>query len=299
MFTRMLLRQANYILQEVVRSLKNNSLLNFAAVGTTAISLFVLGVGLLLMINTNQIANTVESNIEIMVFLKEDVSEKEALAMEPLFNRISGVKEVDFISREEALISLEKQMGEETNLRDSLGDQNPLPDAYKIKTRDPHEVETVAAEISRLPGVEKVRYGQEVVKKLLQLTNWARIISLIVIVLLGASAIFLIATTTRLTLFARRREVNVMKYVGATDWFVRWPFLLEGIILGGVGALLAVGVLYLSYGTLTAKLQETVSFLPLVSDSSYMLWVFGGLLAAGIVLGAVGSAISVRKYLRV
>jgi len=90
-----------------------------------------------------------------------------------------------------------------------------------------------------------------------------------------------------------------MKYVGATDWFVRWPFLLEGIILGCVGALLAVGVLYLSYGTLTAKLQETISFLPLISDGRYLMWIYEGLLAGGIVLGAIGSAISVRKYLRV
>ena len=299
MFTLMLLRQAYYILQEVFRSLKRNSLLNFAAVGTTAISLFVLGVGLLLVVNTNQITSTMESNIEIMVYLKEDISEKEALSLEPLFSRISEVKEVDFISRDEALVSLEEQMGEETNLRDSLGDENPLPNAYKIKTSEPREVGAVAAEVGRFPGVEKVRYGQEVVEKLLKLTNWAHTIGLIILALLGVSAIFLIATTTRLTLFARRQEINIMKYVGATDWFVRWPFLLEGIILGCVGALLAVGVLYLSYGTLTAKLQETLSFLPLVSDGSYLLWIFGGLLAGGIVFGAIGSVISVRKYLRV
>lgn len=298
-FMRMLLRTIYYILQEVFRSLKRNSLLNFAAVGTTAISLFILGVGLLLVINTNQIASSVESNIEIMVFLKEDVSEKEALSMEPLFNRISGVKEADFISRSDALASLEEQMGKGSDLRDSLGDQNPLPDAYKIKTRDPREVGAVAAEIDRLPGVEKVRYGQEVVEKLFKLTNWVRTIGLIVIGLLGTSAIFLIATTTRLTLFARRREISIMKYVGATDWFVRWPFLLEGIILGCVGAMLAVGVLYLSYGTLTAKLQEAISFLPLVSDGRQLLRIFEGLLAGGIVLGAIGSIISVRKYLHV
>lgn len=299
MFTRMLHRQVYYILQEVFRSFKRNSLLNFAAVGITAISLLVLGAGLLLVINTNQITSTMESNIEIMVFLKEDISEKEALSMEPLFNKISGVKEVYFITRDEALVSLEEQMGKGTNLRESLGDDNPLPNAFKIKTRDPREVSAVAAEVDRLPGVEKVRYGQEVVEKLLKLTNWVHTIGLIIIVLLAVSSIFLIATTTRLTLFARRQEINIMKYVGATDWFVRWPFLLEGVILGCMGALLAVSVLYLSYGTLIAKLQMAVPFLPLVSESMYLLWIFGGLVAGGIILGAIGSAISVRKYLRV
>ncbi len=286
-------------MQEVGRSLKHNSLLNFAAVGTTAISLLVLGVGLLLVINTNQIARTVESNIEIMVFLKEDVSQKEAMAMEPLLKSVSGVKEAEFIPREEGLASLEGWMGQGTDIRDTLGDKNPLPDAYKIKTRDPQEVDAAAAKIGRLPGVEKVRYEQEVVNKLFKLNNWVRIIGLTVIVLLGICAVFLIATTTRLTLFARRREISIMKYVGATDWFVRWPFLLEGIILGCVGALLAVGILYFSYGMLTAKLQETIPFLPLVSGGGQLLLIFEGLLAGGVVLGAIGSTISVRKYLSV
>ncbi|NLN21967.1 MAG: FtsX-like permease family protein, partial [Syntrophomonadaceae bacterium] len=111
--------------------------------------------------------------------------------------------------------------------------------------------------------------------------------------------IFLIATTTRLTIFARRREINIMKYVGATDWFVRWPFLLEGIILGFFGALLAVVVLYFSYGALIAKIQETITFLPLVSSTEVLLRIFEGLLVVGIVMGAVGSTISVRRYLRV
>lgn len=298
MYTLMLLRKIYYTFQDVFRSLKRNSLLNFAAAGTTAISLFVLGVGMLLMVNVDKITNTVESNVEIMVYLKDDISENEAHSMEPIFNRISGVKEVVFISQDEGLELLEGWMGGGSDLG-SLSEANPLPNAYKVKTEDPHEVGAAAAELERLPGVEKVRYEQNVVENLFALTDWVRIIGLIVIVLLAASAIFLIATTTRLTFYARRREINIMKYVGATDWFVRWPFLLEGVILGCTGALLAVGVLYLSYGALTMKLQEVITFLPLVTDSSDMLIVFGILLGSGVLLGAIGSIISVRKYLRV
>ncbi len=298
MYTPMPLRKINYIFQEVFRSLKRNSLLNFAAAGTTAISLFVLGIGMLLMINIDQIANTVESNVEIMVYLEDDISENEAHSMEPSFNRISGVKEVVFVSPDEGLELLEGWMGKGSDLG-SLSEENPLPNAYKIKTGDPREVGAAAAEIERLPGVDNVRYEQGVVEKLFALTEWVRIIGLIVIVLLAVSAIFLIATTTRLTFYARRKEINIMKYVGATDWFVRWPFLLEGVILGFVGALLAVGVLYLSYGTLTMKLQQAITFLPLVTDSSDMLIIYGILLGLGVLLGAIGSSISVRKYLRV
>ena len=294
----LLLRQAYYIFQEVGRSLKRNSLLNFAAVGTTAISLFVLGVGMLLVINTNEIAKTIESDIEIMVYMRHDLAEEDAIALEPVIGRISGVKETTFIPRDEALKSLVKRLGDE--LDESVGEQNPLPDAIKVEISDPHEVNTIAAEIEDLPGVESVRYGgQDFVKKLFSLTNWVRIVGLLLITLLGLCGIFLIATTTRLTIFARRREINIMKYVGATDWFVRWPFLLEGIILGFFGALLAVVVLYFSYGALIAKIQETITFLPLGSSTEVLLRIFEGLLVVGIVMGAVGSTISVRRYLRV
>jgi len=294
----LLLRQAYYIFQEVGRSLIRNSLLNFAAVGTTAISLFVLGVGVLLVINTNEIAKTIESDIEIMVYMRHNLAEEDALTLEPLIDNISGVQETTFISRDEALKSLVKQFGDEVD--ESVGEENPLPDTIKVKISDPREVNKIAAEIEDLPGVESVRYGgQDFVKKLFSLTNWVRIIGLLLITLLGLCGIFLIATTTRLTIFARRREINIMKYVGATDWFVRWPFLLEGIILGFFGALLAVGVLYFSYGALIAKIQETISFLPLVNSSAVLFRIFEGLLAIGIVMGAVGSTFSVRRYLRV
>lgn len=295
----MQLRTAVYILQETLRSLKRNNWLNFAAAGTTAVSLFVLGIAILLVVNSEHIASTVESNVEIMVFLEQGLSNDEVRDLRPEITDIPGIEEVRFISRDEALESLERQMGEESNLRQSLGGKNPLPDAYKIRTREPRQVGAVAAAVSELPGVEKVRYGQEVVEKLFRLTHWVRLIGMVIIILLGICAVFLIATTIRLALFARRREINIMKYVGATDWFVRWPFLLEGILLGGVGALVAIGVLYFSYGTLVSKLQETVSFLPLVKDGRMMLKIFEGLLAAGVGLGVTGSFISVHRYLRV
>lgn len=288
-----------YIFQESFRSLKRNSWLNFAAAGTTAVSLLVLGIAILLVVNSNYIAGTVESDVEIMVFIEQGLSKEETRALRSEITGISGVKQVDFISRDEALESLEQQLKKGGQLRESLGDKNPLPDAFKIRTQKPQQVSSVAAAVNGLSGVKKVRYGQEVVEKLFNLTYWVRLIGVTVIVLLAICAIFLIATTIRLTLFARRREINIMKYVGATDWFVRWPFILEGIFLGGVGALVAIGLLYFSYGFLVSKLQETISFLPLVHDSGIMLKIFEGLLIAGVGLGVAGSFISVRRYLRV
>lgn len=295
----MQLRTAGYVFQEAFRSLRRNGWLNFAAAGTTAVSLFILGIAILMVINTNYIAQTVESDVEIMAHLDLGLQDNAITALRTRITTISGVKEVRFVSKEEALESLSRRFGKDSGLRESLGGINPLPDALKIQTINPRQVVAVAEKINRLPGVDKVRYGQGFVEQMFKLTSWVRIVSLIVMGLLGICAVFLIATTIRLALFARRREISIMKCVGATDWFVRWPFLLEGMILGGAGALVAIGVLYFSYGTLAGKLQETVAFLPVVTESSIMLQLSEGMLAAGVGLGLVGSFISVHRYLRV
>lgn len=287
-----------YIIQESLRSLKRNGWLNFAAAGTTAVSLFILGVAILLVINTDFIASSVESDVEIRVFLSDGVDADAASALRSQILAIPGVEEALFVSKDEALSSLEQQFGRGGQLRESLGGSNPLPDSFEVTTTDPREVTVAANQLSRMPGVDKVRYGEGVVEQLFDLTYWLRLVGLIIVVLLGICAIFLIATTIRLTMFARRREIGIMKFVGATDWYVRWPFLLEGIILGGSGAVVAVAVLFFSYDTLASKLAAILPFLPLMSDITVLIRLYAGLLIAGIGLGIVGSLISVHRYLQ-
>jgi cell division transport system permease protein len=272
--------------------------LNFAAAGTTAASLLILGVAILLVINTNFIAGSWESNVEIMAYLNDGVTGDAATALRTQILAIPEVKDARFISKDEALASLEQQFGQNGQLQDSLGGSNPLPDAFEVRTTDPREVDGVANLLGLMPGVSQVRYGQGVVDKLLELTYWMRLVGLAIVALLGLCAIFLIATTIRLTMFARRREIGIMKMVGATDWYVRWPFLLEGVILGATGALLAIAVLYFSYSTLASKIMEALPFLPLMNSSLVLLQLFAGLLATGVGLGIVGSLISVHRYLQ-
>lgn len=279
--------------------MKRNGWLNMAAAGTTAVSLLVLGFAVLLVVNTNHIADTVESNVEIMAYLDREQSRDDWKNLRQEIEMTPGVKEVQFISKDEALNSLAGQFGRKTRLKESLGGNNPLPDAFKIRTAKPQQVARVAAAIEKLPGVDQVRYGQGVVEKMFRLTYWVRLITMVFMALLAACAVFLIATTIRLTMFARRREINIMKYVGATDWFVRWPFLLEGMFLGAAGALVAILVLYLTYTAMVDKLQATLPFLPLVRDPRVLLRIVEGMLGAGIGLGVIGSFISVHRYLRV
>ena len=294
----MLPKTCGYILQESLRSLKRNGWLNFAAAGTTAVSLFILGFAILLVINTNFIAGSWESNVEIMTYLNDGVTGDAITALRAQILAIPEVKDVQFVSKDEALATLEQQFGQNGQLQESLGGSNPLPDAFKVSTTDPREVAGVAYLLGRMPGVDQVRYGQEVVDKLLELTYWMRLVGLAIVGMIGLWSIFLIATTIRLTMFARRREIGIMKLVGATDWYVRWPFLLEGIILGAGGALIAIAVLFFSYSTLAPKIMEALPFLPLMNSSLVLLQLFAGLLAAGVGLGVIGSLISVHSYLQ-
>lgn len=162
--------------------------------------------------------------------------------------------------KKKALKSCSKKMGNE-NLKETVG-QNPLPDTYEIKAKDPHEVPKIAKRIEKIDGIYKVKYGQGIVEKLFEVTRWVRIVSIAIIVLLALGAVFLIATTIRLAIFSRRKEIYLMKLIGATDWFIRWPFFIEGLVLGTAGALIAVGILALAYNSLIGNMQ-TVFFLPL------------------------------------
>lgn len=288
-----------YVLQESIRSLKRNGWLNFAAAGTTAVSLLMLGIAILLVINTNFIASSVESNVQIMAYLNASVAGDGIATLRAQILAIPEVKDVQFVSKDQALATLEQQFGQNGELQQSLAGANPLPDALKVSATNPQDVAGVANLLGSMPGVDKVRYGQDVVEKLFEVTYWMRLIGLIIVLLLGLCATFLIATTTRLTLFARRREIGIMKLVGATDWYVRWPFLLEGIILGAAGALVAIIVLFFSYSTLVSKIMNALPFLPLMNNNIVLLQLFAGLLAAGIGLGILGSLISVHRHLQI
>jgi len=289
----------SYAFRDALRSLWRNKFMTMASIATVAISLLILGSAWLLVINSNYLATVMESELEVNIYLKDDVPREEAEGMKEVFSSIPGVAEVVFVPREEGLKILEDQFSETTDLLEALGDKNPLPDIYRIKAAEATSVPEIAKLALGLERVENVRYGQGLVEKLLALTQWLRTAGVVIIFAIALAAIFLIATTIRVTVFARRREVGIMKLVGATNWYIRWPFFLEGMLIGFVGALIAVGVINLFYTQLTKNIALTVSFLPIVTDKDVLYSIFKNLLLMGTGLGAIGSAISLRRFLKV
>ncbi|GAW30749.1 ABC transporter permease [Carboxydocella sp. JDF658] len=288
-----------YLAGEAMVSLRRNAWLAAASAGTVAIALLILGAALLVVLNTNSVATHLESQVEISVIVKKDLPREQVEELGTRLRNLAGVKEVDFVSKEQALEKIKENFSDRRGVLEAIKGQNPLPDVYRVKMQKPEQVKPAAQEIETMFGVDKVKYGQGVVEKLFAITNWVRVAGSVLIGLLSLASVFLIYTTIRLTVFARRKEINIMKYLGATNWFIKLPFVLEGLVIGLIGAGVAVGILYFSYTSLLETVTVSLPTLPLTRDWRQLALVFEGLLGAGVLLGVSGSFIAVRRYLHV
>lgn len=295
----MKLRTGEYFIQEVFLSLKRNNWMSAASIGTVAVSLFVLGVFLILVLNMNRLASSLESQVQISVYLADDLkkADRDDLAFD--IKNMQGIESIKFVSRDEAKERLAQRLGDQKYLLDALGEQNPLPDAFELTVKQPDMVETAAKAIEKMPGVEAAKYGQDVVENLFAITRLMRIFGVALMLLLAGATLFIISNTIRLTVFARRKEIAIMKYVGATDWFIRWPFLLEGIVLGFVGGIIAALVLRSFYAAMAAKIYDTLTFFPLMPQYPFMNYVAIAIIFSGMAIGAIGSTISLKRFLKV
>ena len=295
----MRLKTGEYFIQEVFHSLRRNNWMTFASIGTVAVSLFVLGVFLILVLNMNRLAGMLESQVQISVYLEDHLTDREKRQIGYDIESLQGIDTVTYVDREEAKARLKERLGDQKYLLDALSEDNPLPDAFEVTVTTPSVVESAAEAIDSLQGVEEAKYGQDVVEHLFDITRLMRIFGFVLMGLLGGATLFIISNTIRLTVFARRKEIAIMKYVGATDWFIRWPFLLEGIVLGCIGGFIAAVALRSFYAAMAAKIYSTLAFFPLMPQYPFMNYVTLAILLAGIVIGAIGSVISLKRFLRV
>jgi cell division transport system permease protein len=297
-------------LREGTKNVVRNGWMSFASISSIAISLLILGVFLLLVVNVNYMGKQIENQVEIRVFLELGTSELSINAIQNSISGMSQVSKVTFVSKAEGLKSMRAKMSasDQASLEGLDGDNNPLNDSLTVEVVDPHQVSVVAAQIEELnqgkspKPIVKVGYGKDTVKKLFDATRIVNYVGLGLVIGLGLTSMFLISNTIKLTIMARNREIKIMKLVGATNNFIRWPFFIEGALLGFVGSAIPVVLLFYGYWKLLNWLQpnETSSLLlkfKPFTEISYVLSFF--LLAVGIIIGIWGSTISVRKFLKV
>lgn len=296
-------------LREGTKNVVRNGWMSFASISSIMISLFILGIFLLLSLNVNFLTKQIESQVEIKVFLEVNTSEEEVSVIHNQIAEISQVKKVTFVPKEEGLEYLRKQMGEsgEQFLEGFEGDNNPLSDAFTVEVNEPRDVAAAAEQIEKLddnqarPLINNVKYGEGTVEKLFTITEIVRNVGLVLVACLALTAMFLISNTIKLTIVARRREISIMKLVGATNSFIRWPFFIEGAILGVIGSLVPVGVLLYGYWQMLHALQVDLNLLLIqLLPFEEVVWKLTLLLLGiGVIIGIWGSVLSVRKFLRV
>ena len=298
-YTVMSFSTKEYFVRETYKSVRRNGFMSVASVSTVAVALLVLGMFLLLFLNTHNMAQYLESQVQISVYMQDSANDKELNNTKAALTKMPGVVKVTFIDKKQAMKRFQDRLGDQKQLLNALGKDNPFPNSFDVQVDKPERIKEVAPLISKLPKIETAKFGQEVIEKLFQLTRILRFGGVVLVFFLAMATLFIISNTIRLTVFARRKEVTIMKYVGATDWFIRWPFLLEGMTLGFIGAVLASFILSIIYRSVVDKIHGTLTFLPVLSPSPLLWWVTFGLLIAGTAIGALGSFISLRKFLRV
>lgn len=289
-----------YYLQEAITSLRRNLLASIIAITTVAISLVVLGSFIIMATYMNDQIRQVENIVELTVDLKDTASNDQILQLQSQVQAMPLVKEVNYISKEEALDRLKKQFKNQPDIVEQL-QGNPLPASLEIRLKDPKKVTVLAEDLENKykEVIDEIRFGKDYVGRLFAVTKVIRWIGMAFIIMLWITSMVVIANTIRLAIFARRKEIGIMKLVGATNWFIRWPFLVEGVIQGILGVVLALFILW-GFNTFVLKnLLESVRWLKFDTSIMSVSQLTFILSMAGMAIGAFGSMVALRRFLRV
>jgi cell division transport system permease protein len=305
--------RTGFFFGEALGSLRRNWVITLAAVLVVFISMAILGLVLVINQNLSSGTTSLKNRVEIEVFISDNASQAQVDALKAKIEALPQLKNFQYISKEEALQEFKKRLGADADqiLANLVG--NPLPASYRIYVKDPNTVDAVAAKFFNDPAVDNdpgthdgVRWAQATVRRMLGTIDLVTTGMWVATGLFAVAGVLLISTTVRLSIFARRNEVEIMRLVGATNWFIRWPFVLEGFITGLIGSVCAAIAVFVANNTLANWVAG--SQINFVKVQRYPFWLQSGtwplgllptLVVMGAVLGALGSAVALRRYLRV
>jgi len=293
------------VVRDTMKSIERNNLMSAASVLSVIAALIILGIFLILTINVQEVTKDVESKLELKIFLQSDFTDTQKETIEQALEKSDLIENVTFESAEEALEKFTVSLEDYAPLLSGYNSENnPMPASFVVRVTDPNdmeEVQTLAMSYEG-EGVEYVRYGQEYVEALVSFNKFTNTLSIVVLVVLSMISIFIIYNTIKLTVFARRREIGIMKYVGATNAYIRAPFILEGTLLGLMGAIVAFLIIRITYYYILGLVGGNL-FLPvdasLASPDAVMGQLIFFFLLYGGFIGAVGSVFAIRKFLDV
>ncbi len=295
------IRSLLYFFGEALKSILRNGWMSLASIAVVAITLLILGSFMVLNRNVNEITQHIKEDIQIVLYVEDEAPEEVQLELQQKLVAHPEMQEVRFVSKSEAMERLIDRLGDQAHLVEYYMNEesNPLRHSYELRTRVPEDVPQVAQELETYAGVDYVDYGSGVVEPLFQFTGVVRWVGFLFMGGLALTAVFLISHTIRLTVYIRRKEIMIMKYVGATEWFIRWPFIFEGLILGFVGSLIPLFIIQQGYQSAVMWMQENIYFISMLHPEAVMDDLVKTLIPLGMILGVLGSGISVRRFLKV
>ncbi len=295
----MRLRTIGYFLRETGRGLTGSGWMSLASVSTVALALFVLAFFSVLSLNINQAAGAINRQVEVRVFFKPATTHAAEMTFVHEVRHWPGVRRVNYFTKAQALNQLRAQFPHDQALFQLIKQGNPLYDGFDLYSHKAGQIPHLARRLRSPPIVQEALDQNLVVQRLQALTTVMTDAGYVIEIMLGLATLFIISNTIRLGVFARRREIQVMKLVGATDWLIRWPFLLEGIVLGLVGAGLADVAINFGYHWVGIQAAKSLSFFPLAPTATVEHSTELPTLVGGVAMGLVGSLWAVRRFLRV
>ena len=298
-----------YSLREAGSHFTRNWTTSLGAVITIFLSLFIIGLFIIGSAMINSMIGSVQDTVKISAFISDDASDEDVEAFMEKIEGWDNVKNVEFKTKDDALEDFQSSSSDADATISALDGENPLPRSYTIEMNEPSQVEEMANKIKQDPDFqqivdggnvdESVLYGQEEVARLFQFTDYIRLAAVVLVALLTFVAFIFINNTIRLSITARRREIAIMRLVGASNGFIRGPFVAEGVLQALLGSLLSIGCLELVRNFLMPLIQENLKFMPFNVTMAMYLATYGSLILVGIVIGLFGSAIAMRRYLKV
>ncbi len=291
------------VIKQGFQGMWRNRGMGVASISSISAVLMILGVVLILILSINALVIDTQSKFdEIEIFLHDDASDEELTAIENMVRGKDGVLSILYKSKDHALSTYKEQWGENADLLDGLELDNPLPRSYIVQLKDIEHADPIVDEAKTMNGVEKVNYHKEIIDKLMLMANYLRVGGIAIIAALVAVSVFIISNTIKITVTSRRREINIMKYVGATNGYIKGPFVIEGLLFGLIGAGISIALVYFGYeyfyGTVNEQLYNIFTII-LVQPKIILADIAIIFIAIGAGIGTIGSLVSMKRFLNV
>lgn len=293
------MRSIGYLFKEGIRSLWNNRTMSIASIAVLISCLLLTGTAVLLTLNMQSTMKSIEGNNNITVFLKDSLPQLRSIQVGEELRTLENISSCTYVAKDEALADVMEMLGDDGTLLNGLdGEDNFLPDSYKISITDLSLYDETIEQIKAIDGVDTITDYSDIANKLSNLDQLIRYGSIAIITILGLVSLFIIANTVKVTMFSRRVEINIMKSVGATNWFVRVPFIVEGILIGLISGGISVAILLFAYDKITMAIYNVVPFLTVINIDPYKWHVVAIYAIIGAIFGVLGGSISIGRYLK-